>query len=107
MKRQVGDLVLDGHGMARRGLLVRHLFMPGLLAETEAILHFVATELGPGTYVNVMAPYYPAGRTSEFPEIDRHLYRSEFERALELADQLDLRRLAERSRAAVTRLAAV
>jgi putative pyruvate formate lyase activating enzyme len=106
MHRQVGDLVLDEHGMARRGILVRHLVMPGLLAETEAILGFIASELGPGTYVNVMAQYYPAGRTGEFPEIDRQLYRSEFERALELADTLGLRRLDDRSRAAVRRLAA-
>jgi putative pyruvate formate lyase activating enzyme len=106
MNRQVGDLVLDEHGMARRGLIVRHLVMPGLLDETEAILRFIATELGPGTYVNVMAQYYPAGRTGEFPEIDRHLYRCEFERALELANELGLRRLDKRSRAAVGRLAA-
>jgi putative pyruvate formate lyase activating enzyme len=106
MNRQVGDLVLDENGMAQRGLLVRHLVMPGLLDETEAILRFIATELGPGTYVNLMAQYYPAGRTSEFPEIDRHLYRSEFGRALELADDLGLRRLDQRSRAAVGRLAA-
>jgi putative pyruvate formate lyase activating enzyme len=106
MKRQVGDLVMGEDGMARRGLIVRHLVMPGLLDETEAILRFIATELGPGTYVNVMAQYYPAGRTSEFPEIDRHLYRYEFERALELADELGLRRLDKRSRAAVGRLAA-
>ena len=105
MQRQVGDLVLDEHGMARRGLLVRHLVMPGLLDETEAILRFVATELGTGSYVNVMAQYYPAGRTSEFPGIDRYLYRSEFERALELADELGLRRLDERTRAAVPPLA--
>jgi putative pyruvate formate lyase activating enzyme len=106
MQRQVGDLVLDERGMARRGLIVRHLVMPGLLEETEAILRFIATELGPGTYVNLMAQYYPAGRTSEFPEIDRHLYRGEFERALQLADQLGLRRLDQRSRAALGRLAA-
>jgi putative pyruvate formate lyase activating enzyme len=106
MKRQVGDLVMDEHGMARRGLLVRHLVMPGLLDETEAILRFIATELGPGTYVNLMAQYYPAGRTSEFPEIDRHLHGSEFKRALELADELGLRRLDKRSRAALDRLAA-
>jgi len=106
MKRQVGDLVMGEDGMARRGLLVRHLVMPGLLDETEAILRFIATELGPGTYVNLMAQYYPAGRTSEFPEIDRHLYRCEFERALELADELALRRLDKRSRAAVGSLAA-
>ena len=53
-----------------------------------------------------MAQYYPAGRTSEFSEIDRHLFRWEFERALELADELGLRRLDQRSRAAVRRLAA-
>jgi putative pyruvate formate lyase activating enzyme len=106
MHRQVGDLVLDEHGMARRGLIVRHLVMPGLVAETEAILRFVAEELGPDTYVNVMAQYYPAGRTSEFPEIDRHLYREEYARALALADELGLRRLDARSRAALPRLAA-
>jgi putative pyruvate formate lyase activating enzyme len=53
-----------------------------------------------------MAQYYPAGPTIEFPEIDRHLYRSEFQRALELADELGLRRLDQRSRAALDRLAA-
>jgi putative pyruvate formate lyase activating enzyme len=106
MHRQVGDLVLDDHGMARRGLIVRHLVMPGLLRETEAILHFIADELGPNTYVNVMAQYYPAGRTGDFPEIDRHLYQSELARALELAQDLGLRRLDERSRTALPRLAA-
>src|ERR671922_207488 len=106
MHRQVGDLVLGADGMARRGLIVRHLVMPGLLDETEALLRFIADELGPGTYVNVMGQYYPAGRTREFPEIDRHLYGSEFERALELADELGLRRVDRRSRAALQRLAA-
>jgi putative pyruvate formate lyase activating enzyme len=105
MHRQVGDLVFDENGMARRGLLVRHLVMPGLLDETEPILRFIAEELGPDTYVNVMAQYYPSGRTHEFEEIHRHLYRSEFERALELADELGLRRLDQRSRAAVSGLA--
>ena len=105
MHRQVGDLVFDDRGLARRGLLVRHLVMPGLVEETEAILGWIAAELGPNTYVDVMAQYYPAGRTGEFPEIDRHLYRSEFERALEVADGLGLRRLDRRSRAAAPRLA--
>jgi putative pyruvate formate lyase activating enzyme len=105
MHRQVGDLVFDERGLARRGLLVRHLVMPGLLEETEAILRWIAEELGPDTYVDVMAQFYPAGRTGEFPEIDRHLYRAEFERALEIADGLGLRRLDRRSRAAAPRLA--
>ena len=105
MHRQVGDLVFDEHGMARRGLLVRHLVMPGLVEESEAILGWITDRLGPDTYVDVMAQYYPAGRTAEFPEIDRHLYRSEFERVLAFADDLGLRRLDRRSRAAAPRLA--
>jgi putative pyruvate formate lyase activating enzyme len=107
MHRQVGDLTFDAHGLARRGLLVRHLVMPGLLHEAEAILNWIASELGRDTYVDVMAQYYPAGRTAEFPEIDRHLYCSEFERALAIADGLGLRRLDRRSRAAAPRLAEV
>ncbi len=105
MHRQVGDLVLDELGLARRGLILRHLVMPGMLEETEAILRWVAEELGPNTYVNVMAQYYPAGRVPEhYPEINRHLYREEFERALEIAERLGLKRLDVRSRAEVRRL---
>jgi putative pyruvate formate lyase activating enzyme len=98
MHRQVGDLVLDDRGLARRGLIVRHLVMPGLLDETEAILRFVADELGPDTYVNLMGQYYPAGRTDKFEEIDRRPHREELERAFELADGLGLKRLDPRSR---------
>jgi putative pyruvate formate lyase activating enzyme len=106
MHRQVGELVFDERGLARRGLLVRHLVMPGLVDETEAILRFVAGELGTGTYVDVMAQYYPAGRTGEWPEIDRHPYRSEVEQALAAADRLGLRRLEDRRvKAQASRLA--
>ena len=101
MKRQVGDVVLDDHGLARRGLICRHLVMPGLLDETEAVLRFVATELGPGTYVNLMGQYYPAGkvRDGRYEEIDRRPQAEELVRAFELADELGLRRLDQRSRA--------
>jgi putative pyruvate formate lyase activating enzyme len=98
MHRQVGDLVLDDRGLARRGLIVRHLVMPGLLDETEAILRFVADELGPDTYVNLMGQYYPAGRSEKYEEIDRRPRRDELERAFELADEIGLRRLDPRSR---------
>jgi putative pyruvate formate lyase activating enzyme len=101
MKRQVGDVVLDERGLARRGLICRHLVMPGLLDETEAVLRFVAEELGPGTYVNLMGQYYPAGkvRDGRYEEIDRRPRAEELERAFEIADELELRRLDARSRA--------
>jgi putative pyruvate formate lyase activating enzyme len=98
MHRQVGDLVLGEDGLARHGLIVRHLVMPGLLDETEAILRFVADELGPDTYVNLMGQYYPAGRTEKYEEIDRRPHREELERAFEIADRLGLSRLDPRSR---------
>jgi putative pyruvate formate lyase activating enzyme len=94
MNRQVGDLVLDANGMARRGVIVRHLIMPGLLEETEAILRFVAEELGTGTYVNLMAQYYVSGkvgRNGEYEEIARGIHREEYEHALAIARELGLR----------------
>ncbi len=94
MHRQVGDLVLDERGLARRGLILRHLVMPGLVDETEAILRFVADELGPGTYVNLMAQYYVSGRVGkdgEYGEIARGIHREEYEEALALAHELGLR----------------
>jgi putative pyruvate formate lyase activating enzyme len=94
MNRQVGDLVVDARGLARRGLIVRHLIMPGLLNETEAILRFVAEELSTGTYVNLMAQYYVSGKVGQvgrYEEIGRGIYREEHEQALSLAHELGLR----------------
>jgi putative pyruvate formate lyase activating enzyme len=87
-------VLLDEHGMARRGLIVRHLVMPGLLEETEAILRFVAEELGTGTYVNLMAQYYVSGKVGEngqYEEIARGIHREEYEQAFALARELGLR----------------
>ena len=101
MHRQVGDLVLDDRGIARCGLLLRHLVLPGMLDETEAILTFVAEELGPGTYVNLMDQYRPCARVGvdgKYAEIDRRLRREEYARALAIADRLGLRRLDVRTR---------
>jgi putative pyruvate formate lyase activating enzyme len=94
MHRQVGDLVLDERGMARRGVILRHLIMPGLIEETEAILRFVAEELGQGCYVNLMAQYYVSGKVGQegqYEEIARGIHREEYEQALALATELGLR----------------
>ncbi len=98
MHRQVGELVIDDEGLAKHGLLIRHLVMPGCLDETRAILEWIATQLGPNTYVNVMDQYYPAGRVSgeRHTEINRRLTTNEFREAKEIASELGLRRLDER-----------
>jgi putative pyruvate formate lyase activating enzyme len=95
MHRQVGQLVVDREGLARRGLIIRHLVMPGALDETRAILQWIVEELGRDTYVNLMDQYYPAGKVSaeHHPEINRRLAPQEFAEARAIARQLGLRRL--------------
>ena len=99
MHRQVGPLVVDETGLALRGLLLRHLVMPGNIAGTREIVHWIARELGPDTYVNVMPQYYPAGKVSntEHAEINRSITHEEFQEALEVASEAGLRRLDNRS----------
>lgn len=98
MHRQVGDLVIDEEGLARRGLLLRHLVMPGFLEETKAILRFVAEEISRNTYVNLMDQYYPAGRVDaqHYAELNRRLTRSEYAEAVAYAQELGLTRLDRR-----------
>ena len=98
MHRQVGDLAMDDRGVARRGLLVRHLVMPGDIAGTREVARWIARELSPTTYLNVMAQYYPAGKVSrsEYPEINRRVLPSEYEKALDEAYRAGLKRLDSR-----------
>jgi putative pyruvate formate lyase activating enzyme len=94
MHRQVGDLAIAPNGLAQRGLLIRHLVMPDDVAGTRAVMQWIADELSPETYVNVMAQYYPAGKVSrsEHAEINRRITGAEFERALDAAWQAGLKR---------------
>ena len=87
MQRQVGVLKVDNNGLAQRGVLVRHLVMPGDTAGTAAIMQFIAAEISPDTYVNIMPQYYPAGKISghKYAEINRRLTNAEFENALAAA----------------------
>jgi putative pyruvate formate lyase activating enzyme len=100
MHRQVGDLASDEDGLARRGLLVRHLVMPDGLGDTAEIMRWLAAELGPDTYVNVMDQYHPDGlvarQPQRYPEIARPLREAEHFQALDLARAAGLRRIDQR-----------
>jgi putative pyruvate formate lyase activating enzyme len=96
MHRQVGDLRIDSRGLAVRGLLLRHLVMPGGRATTREALTFLRDEISPETYLNLMAQWHPAGETCSFPEIDRPITRAEYEEALAIAEELGMHRLDER-----------
>jgi putative pyruvate formate lyase activating enzyme len=103
MHRQVGDLMVDDDGLARRGLLVRHLVLPEGLAGTRDVMRFIANRISPDTYVNIMPQYRPCGRAAEIPQLARAVTQQEFERALFEAGQEGITRLDRRARVFVTR----
>lgn len=96
MHRQVGDLTLDGAGIAQKGLLLRHLVMPNGLAGTESILHFIAERISPNTYLNIMDQYHPCWEAVGKSRIGRRITSREFEEALRAAGKEGLIRLDER-----------
>ena len=95
MHRQVGPLVADADGLAKRGLIVRHLVMPGQLEETRSVLEWIAAELGPDTFVNLMDQYSPAGKVDgeRYPEINRRPTSAELAKARGYARDAGLGRL--------------
>ncbi len=93
MHRQVGDVIVDEKGVALRGLMIRHLVLPGNVSGTGKFVKWVAEELGPETYVNIMAQYRPEHRAEEYPPLDRRLSRSEYSQALAWAREAGLKRL--------------
>ena len=97
MHRQVGDLVVDDDGVARRGLLVRHLVLPAGLAGTAGIVRFLRDEVSPRTYINVMGQYRPCYRAGQMPPLDRRVTQAEVAQAVRLAVDAGLR-LDERER---------
>ncbi|HIC91202.1 MAG TPA: radical SAM protein [Syntrophaceae bacterium] len=96
MYRQVGDLKMDERGIAYRGLLVRHLVMPHNLAGTRNIMRFLAKEISPNTYVNVMPQYRPCGLAYKYPEINRSITTDEYNEAIQMAIEEGITRLDER-----------
>ncbi|MBN1547054.1 MAG: radical SAM protein [Syntrophaceae bacterium] len=95
MHRQVGDFEIGADGIARRGLLVRHLVMPGDIAGTEDVMCFLAQEISIETYVNIMAQYHPAGGAMRDPLISRRITRKEYDLAVQAVRKVGLRRLDE------------
>ncbi|RLG10074.1 radical SAM protein, partial [Candidatus Pacearchaeota archaeon] len=95
MHRQVGDLVIE-NGIAKKGLIVRHLVLPEDLSQTEEVIKFIAEEISIHTYFNLMDQYRPCGEAWKYPPLDRKITKEEWERALKLAYKYGLTRLDDR-----------
>ena len=96
MHRQVGDLKIDNRGLAYRGLLVRHLVLPGGLAGTRAVMRFIAREISDRTYVNIMPQYRPCGLAHEVPSLSAALPPETYREALQMATEEGITRLDNR-----------
>ena len=91
MHKQVGDLVIK-NGVAVKGLLIRHLVMPGFTEDSKRILDFIANELSINSYVNIMDQYYPCYKAFDFPEISRRISYSEYLEVINYAKSIGLKR---------------
>jgi putative pyruvate formate lyase activating enzyme len=91
MLRQVGPLDVGGDGIARSGVLLRHLVLPGRVDETEAVLAFIRESYGPDMPLSLMGQYFPAWKAHEIAGFDRKLHQEEYERAVDCADRLGLK----------------
>ena len=89
MYRQVGPPVLDEDGLIRRGLIVRHLILPGCVEDSMRALDFIAKEL-PGAWVSLMAQYMPFAHTLEMPPFDRPITQAEYDRVYDHLLELGL-----------------
>lgn len=93
MHRQVGNLLLDERGIAVQGLLIRHLVLPDGLAGTRQVMGFLARELSPDSYVNLMDQYRPCFKAADHPPLNRRITRQEFKEAVAFAQEEGLWRL--------------
>lgn len=93
MHMQVGDLVMDGRGIARRGLLVRHLVLPEDIAGTGEVMAFIAEEISKDTYLNIMDQYSPCYEASEHPPLNRKITREEYATAVRKAQHHGIKRI--------------
>jgi len=92
MQRQVGDLVVDEHGIARKGLIIRHLVMPSCGEDTKRIMEFIRDEVSQNALVNIMAQYHPCHRAGEFEEIANSISLKEHTEAIGYARSIGLSR---------------
>lgn len=93
MHQQVGDLILDERGIAKKGLLVRHLVLPEGLAGTKGVMQYLAREVSLNTYVNIMDQYRPCYQAEEYPELKRPISRAEYKEAVDFALEEGISRL--------------
>ncbi len=93
MYRQVGsEIVLDKNGLITRGLIIRHLILPGHVENSQAVLKFIARELSEDIHISLMAQYHPTPAVAAHPKLGRRLTREEYDEVLTTFEDLGFHR---------------
>ncbi|MFC2149918.1 radical SAM protein [Calditrichota bacterium] len=90
MQRQVGQLQLDDAGLAKSGLIIRHLVLPGDLSRSTEVLDFIANEVSPDTYISLMSQYFPANQAHHHTVLNRRVERREYNRVVDHLHKLGM-----------------
>jgi putative pyruvate formate lyase activating enzyme len=90
MNRQVGNLQVDENGIARKGLIIRHLVFPNDIAGSEESLRWLVEEISPEVTVSIMSQYHPSHRASKYPPLNRRITPDEYEGVVRLLDELGM-----------------
>lgn len=90
MYRQVGNLVCDENGIAKRGIIIRHLVLPNGLSGTESIMKFLAEEISRDVYISLMSQYFPAYKANEHKELSRRTTAAEYNDACRIMEKYGL-----------------
>ena len=90
MYRQVGNLQVDENGIAQKGLIIRHLVLPGDIAGSEESLRWLVEEISPEITVSVMSQYHPSHWARKYPPLNRRITPDEYERVVDLVDELGM-----------------
>lgn len=85
MVRQTGKSAFDAEGIMQRGVIVRHLLLPGCLEDSKRVLRYLYEAYGNVIYVSIMNQYTPMKHLKDYPELSRKITEKEYEEAVDFA----------------------
>ncbi|MBO5178686.1 MAG: radical SAM protein [Lachnospiraceae bacterium] len=90
MFRQVGEPEFDERGIMKKGMIIRHLLLPGCLEDSKAVLHFLYDTFGDSVFISIMNQYTPLAHVEKYPEINRRVTDEEYEEIVDYAIELGI-----------------
>ena len=87
---QIGKVELDSNGIIKKGVVVRHLLLPGHVEESMNVLDYLHSEYGDGIYISIMSQFTPNGNLDKYPEINRKVTKYEYDKLVEYADKIGI-----------------